>query len=274
MRLLTERLPALTFGLGAVFLVAVASRSHNDTTMGLVVASIAMFACCWSSASHLLGPAAAGRFVAIALPIGWFVEQMGASRGWFFGSYTYTDVLGPRLGEVPAIIPLMWFALSYVGYVLANLIVWHKPIDGSPRLFDAVALSFIAAMLVTIYDMGADPYMVYHLKAWIMAKTDGWWFGETVQGFVGWMFVAFAIVFSFRLTLRRWPAPPPARPFTKWHALVPWGIYAGSMLFQIFNGEPVETRSIAALAMGLPLLCALAGWRQWSMPAPAGEGAR
>ena len=40
-------------------------------------------------------------------------------------------------------------------------------------------------------------------------------------------------------------------------------IYAGLMAFQIIAGFPVETRSIAVFAMGIPVLCALAGWRHW-----------
>jgi uncharacterized membrane protein len=64
---------------------------------------------------------------------------------------------------------------------------------------DAVLMSLLAAMLVTAYDLGADPYMVFVLKAWIMTKQDGAWFGETVQGFVGWTVVGFCIVMAFRL---------------------------------------------------------------------------
>jgi len=132
-------------------------------------------------------------------------------------------------------------------------------------------MSFLAAMIVTAYDLGADPYMVYKLKAWIMVKTDGWWFGETVQGFFGWMFVSFVIVFGFRLLQRRQPPRPPANSPTnspsigKWDLMVPLSIYGGSMVFQMANGYPVETRSIAAFAMGIPLVCALAGWRHWQV---------
>jgi putative membrane protein len=192
---------------------------------------------------------------------------MGSSRGWFFGQYTYTDVLGPRVGDVPAVIPLMWFALAYTGYIISNLIVWRAPVDSEPSLRGAACMSFLAAMIVTAYDLGADPYMVYTLKAWIMTKTDGWWFGETVQGFFGWMFVSFVIVFGFRLLQRRQPPRPlpEAQNIGKWDLTVPLIVYGGSMVFQMANGYPVETRSIAAFAMGIPLVCALAGWRHWEV---------
>jgi putative membrane protein len=266
MKSLLSRLPLLSYLLLAVFLIVTALRYHNDTTTMLVISTLLMFACCWASATHLLGAKAALKFIAIAVCFGWFAEQMGSTRGWFFGKYVYTDVLGWRLGDVPMIIPLMWFALSYTGYVLSNLIVWRSPVDGSPRMADAVFMSLLAGMLVTAYDLGADPYMVYTLKAWIMTETDGWWFGETVQGFFGWVFVSFVIVYGFRMSVSRQPLVP-TKEFTKLHALTPLGIYAGSMAYQVALGMPVETRSIAAFAMGIPLLCALAGWQHWKIVA-------
>lgn len=275
MHSLTKQLPRLTLALLVAFLVTILARGLlapgvASTTALLIVSAVTMFFCSWASAAHLLGPRAANLFVAIALPIGWFAEETGARFGWFFGSYHYTDVLGPRIGSVPAIIPLMWFALCYVAYILANLMVWQMPVERVPtarwRLAHTLVMSFLAAALVTAYDLGADPYMVFTLKAWIMTKTDGGWFGETLQGFVGWMVVAFAIVLLFRLAVRNRP-PAPALPALGRHTAVPLVIYGGSMLFQACLGTPVETRVIALFAMGIPLLVALCGWARWQLPA-------
>ena len=262
MKSLLANIPRLSYALFAAFLVAMAVRSNNDTTVAIVASSVLMFAFCWANASHLLGIRAALKFVLIAVTFGWFAEQTGVSHGWFFGRYVYTDVLGWRLGDVPVVIPLMWFALCYTCYVISNLIVWRSAVDGSPRLSDAVFMSLLAAMIVTAFDLGADPYMVYTLKAWIMAKTDGWWFGETIQGFFGWVFVACAILFSFRMSVRKQVLRPLA-DFNKWHALLPLSAYASAMVFQLCVGHPMETRTIAVFAMGIPLLCALAGWQHW-----------
>ena len=259
------RLPALSFALLAAFVIATAVRTHNDTTIAIVIASVLMFACCWASAAHLLGARAALQFVLIAVSLGWFAEQMGSSRGWFFGHYTYTDVLGPRLLDVPLVIPMMWFALTYAGYVISNLTVWQSAVDGAPGLGNAAMLSFLAAMIVTAFDLGVAPYFVYTLKAWIMAKTDGAWFGETVQGFFGWVFVAFVIVFGCRISVRQ-PKLQPVRPFLRRHAMVLPAIYAAGMVFQVLLGNPVEIWTIAAFAMGIPLLCALAGFQHWRAP--------
>ena len=50
-----SRLPALSYVLLAIYLVILAFRTHNDTTIALVIASVVMFACCWASGTHLLG---------------------------------------------------------------------------------------------------------------------------------------------------------------------------------------------------------------------------
>ena len=273
---LEARLPLVGGILFAAFLAVLATRGYGETTTLLVLSSLLMFGCCWASAAHLLGARAALRLVLIATSLGWLAEELGADRGWFFGDYDYTDVLGPRLGAVPVVIPLMWFALSYAGYVIADLIVWQTPSATIPGLPMTALSALVGATVVTCYDLGVDPYMVYKLRAWIMERTDGWWFGETVQGFAGWMLVACAIQLAFRLSLRRWPARP-AGPAGARHVLVPLSVYAGLMLFQVCLGYPVEARTIALFAMGFPLLTAGCGLLRWraanrlaaAAPAPA-----
>lgn len=260
------QLPHLAYVLLVAFLLLTLMYGREWLTQLLILSSVVMFSFCWVSAIHLLGARSALHFILIAVTVGWLAEQLGSSYGWFFGDYTYTDVLGPTIGDVPVVIPLMWFALCYIAYVIANLMVWQTPSDGATPLAQTVAMSLLAAMIVTAFDLGADPYMVYKLKAWIMAKTDGWWFGETVQGFFGWVFVSFVIVFSFRLSLRGQP-PRATLAGARGHALVPLIIYAGNMLFQVIDGYPVETRTVAVFAMGIPLLAALLGWERWQRAA-------
>ena len=273
--LLRRRLPVLTAALLASFLLVLAKRIGGETTMALVASSLLMFGCCWASAAHLLGGGAALRLVLIALPVGWLAEQLGSSYGWFFGSYTYTPVLGPALGDVPIVIPLMWFALTYAGYVIANLIVWQDPVDRPASLGHDAIMALLGAMVVTCYDLGVDPYMVYVLKAWIMTDKDGWWFGETVQGFAGWMTVSFAILFAFRRLARARTTPESAgTPMpTMRHVFVPLAVYAGLMVFQVLLGYPVEARTIALFAMGFPLLAATIGLLRWQgiLARPAGD---
>lgn len=277
----TSRLPLLSrfvlLGSAALaLLVPLLLHGWPARTQLIVASAVLMAALCFASAVRVLGSDAALRLAAIAVATGWFAEQMGASHGWFFGDYDYTEVLGPRLGQVPLVIPLMWFALTYTGYVMANLIVWQTPVDGAAGAGRTVTMAFLAALIVTAYDLGVDPYMVYKLGAWVMDKKDGWWFGETLQGFAGWMLVAFTIVGAFRAcAARQLGSAAAARPALR-DVAVPLLLYGGLMVYEVTQGVPVETRTIALFVMGIPLFCACCGLARWHgerMPATRGEPA-
>lgn len=231
-------------------------------TFGLIIASLLMFAICFWSARTLIGWRGAWGFAALSLPLGWFAEQMGTSRGWFFGQYSYTDVLGPALGNVPLTIPLMWFALTWLAWLMACLILWHQPVPDKMAWPGRVLSALLAAMIVTAFDLGADPYFVHVLHAWIMQRTDGGWFGETLKGFAGWMEVSFVIVLAAQVLVK--PKLVASRgQHQRLAVLAPLGIYAACMVFQMCLGHPVETRVVAFFAMGIPLLVALAAWWSW-----------
>jgi uncharacterized membrane protein len=246
--------------------------AYPPLTLALVLASLAWCGVSLWSSRILLGRRATWTFVALAVALGWFAEEMGATRGWFFGDYHYTDVLGPRLGSVPIVIPLMWFGVCQVGLVLASLLCWRQPVPPAGGGWRTGALAAgMTALLVTAFDLGADPYFVYQLKAWIMVDTHGDWFGETVWGFAGWLVVSCTITALF-LALARPAARGPADTAAHRAALAPVLVYAGMMAYQVVVGDPVALRVISFFAMGVPALAAAVAWSHWAKQAR--EGAR
>jgi uncharacterized membrane protein len=233
-------------------------------SLALVAASLAWFGASFWSSRTLAGRRATWHFVGLAAALGWFAEEMGSRFGWFFGDYDYTDVLGPQLGTVPIVIPLMWFGLCQTGFTMACLLLWRRPVPPAASGWKAGALAAaLTALLVTAFDLGADPYFVYQLKAWIMVEKDGYWFGETIVGFAGWLFVSFVITGLF-LALARPTLAAAAKPATQHRAaLAPIVIYAGMMAFQVVVGDPVALRVISFFAMGIPALVAAVAWSQW-----------
>ncbi len=250
---------------GTLLLLGFTAWRYPPLTLALVLACAVMFWVCAWAATRLLGYRGARTLIGLALAMGWFAEQMGSTHGWFFGRYTYTEVLGPRLGDVPLAIPLMWFALSLIGYVMASLMLWRRPVHAHPGFRGGLLTAWVAAMVITAFDLGADPYFVFVLKAWIMQKTDGGWFGETLQGFAGWMAVALIIQCSFQ-ALAAPRRSPPAKDGAPLAALALVLIYASGLVFQVLLGHPIEVRAIAFFAMGLPVVLAWAAWHQWSRP--------
>jgi len=259
-----NRFTLLTFGAFALLLCAMGAAALHLSVETMFVVSVLMFVTCVSSAVHLYGVRMGLRLMVLAVSIGFFAEYMGENYGWFFGDYDFTDGLGLRLLGVPVVIPLMWFNLVHMCLVIGNIILFRTPVAPAGGVGTIIASSVFCGMLVTAYDLGADPYMVFVAKAWIMTKTDGYWFGETLQGFVGWMSISTVIAALFNLLTRSAPPPAGAEPFRKVHALVPVLIYADLMVFLMMHGEPVETRTIVLFAMGIPLLAALLTYQQWS----------
>jgi ribose/xylose/arabinose/galactoside ABC-type transport system permease subunit len=83
-----------------------------------------------------------------------------------------------------------------------------------------------------------------------------------LQGFAGWMLIAFLIVLVFQYLAK--PEPVNFRPANlAVAAVVPLGIYASAMVFQMLLGHPIETRVVAFFAMGIPSLAALVAWWHW-----------
>ena len=113
---------------------------------------------------------------------------------------------------VPYIIPLAWYVIVYLAFVIANLMIEQRPIVHA-GMGQSIFLSVIGAAVVTAYDLALDPFMVTYIHAWVMIN-PGNYFGEQFRGFAGWMLTAFVISQTFRLLRGRRPAPTagPGRP--------------------------------------------------------------
>lgn len=85
------------------------------------------------------------------------VEWIGATTGWPFGPYVYTDRFGPRVGVLPLAIPLAWFVI--VQGARLTLARW-RPALGRVELALGVGLAAV------ITDLNLEPI------AW---KLRGYW---------------------------------------------------------------------------------------------------
>ena len=250
---------------GLLLLAAAAVHVHHLLTgyqAFWIAVTLLMTAFCASSSVLLMGGPRTGVFVAIGVTLGLFFEALSIRTGFPFGPYYYTDVFGPQFIGVPYIIPLAWYVIVYLSFVLANLMIERRPVAAvTPGR--AVVLSLMGAAIVTAYDLALDPFMVRKIGAWVMVN-PGNYFGEQFRGFAGWMLVAFSISFLFRVTHDRFMTPV-AGTVPPLAAAYPVLAYAGWWAFFTAAGYPPGTRPIAAVAMGIPVLAAfvgLASWRQ------------
>ncbi|GAB2487412.1 carotenoid biosynthesis protein [Algoriphagus taiwanensis] len=119
-------------------------------------------------------------FAAAAFWIGFGSELIGIHTGYLFGDYVYGPVLGPKLWDVPLVIGVNWFILSYLtGSVFRNI----------PNDYYA---AFLGASAMTALDYILEPVAVA-LDFWAWK-----WEIIPISNFVGWFVIAFLIHLIWR----------------------------------------------------------------------------
>jgi uncharacterized membrane protein len=139
------------------------------------------------------GPRFALRFMAVAIATSLITETMGVLTGLIFGPYVYSPRFGPKIfGLVPAVIPLIWFSMSYLAFVAAELIVGRGvPAPAATR--PVIALS---AGLLLGYDVVADPNHVFR-GGWSYGG-GGLFYGVPLQNFVAWYAIGLVMFWGVR----------------------------------------------------------------------------
>ena len=79
-------------------------------------------------------------------------EAVGLATGVPYGSYTYSDALGPTLLGVPFLVPLAWLMMAWPSWVLADRLAGR-------RRRAAVRIA-VAAGVFAAWDVVLDPQMV------------------------------------------------------------------------------------------------------------------
>lgn len=119
-------------------------------------------------------------YAAAAFWIGFGSELIGIHTGYLFGDYVYGPTLGPKLWEVPIIIGVNWFILSYLTGTVFNKI---------PNDYYA---AFLGALAMTAMDYIIEPVAVA-LDFW------AWKFDIIPMGnYAAWFGVSFLIHLIYR----------------------------------------------------------------------------
>lgn len=116
-------------------------------------------------------------------------ELLGTSTGFPFGQYAYLSGLGYKIGGlVPFTIPLSWFYLGLVSYLIARRgLEAGQPSSAPKGWFRQVAAVFLGALLLTSWDFVLDPAMSQTAFPFWEWKQPGAFFGMPYQNFAGWM---------------------------------------------------------------------------------------
>ena len=121
-------------------------------------------------------------FMIISFLIGYFIEVVGVATGWPFGEYAYGNTLGAKALNVPLLIGINWFILSYsFGMLTAGLQI-HKLIK-----------ALVAAMGMVALDYFIEPVAI---------RFDYWTWAEStipISNYLGWFIISFAIQLVFHM---------------------------------------------------------------------------
>lgn len=112
-------------------------------------------------------------------------ELLGTSTGFPFGHYSYLSGLGYKIaGLVPFTIPLSWFYVGCVSYLLARA---GLQVDTKPTFLRHAAAIALGALLLTSWDFVLDPAMSQTALPFWYWQQPGAFFGMPYQNFAGWM---------------------------------------------------------------------------------------
>lgn len=139
-------------------------------------------------------------FAAITFVVSNLAENLSILTGFPFGNYYYTDILGPKLFNVPLLIGPAYLATGYLAWTLARVILGATGPGLSGRR--TVTVPVLASFIMVSWDFSMDPITATIGHQWIW-EDGGGYFGVPFSNFMGWYLTVFVFFQLFALYLRR-----------------------------------------------------------------------
>src|SRR3989475_7202889 len=153
-------------------------------------------------------------FVVISLVVSNILENTSILTGFPFGHYHYTDGLGPKLFLVPLLIGPSYFASGYFAWVIGNVLIGE--IRRGSSAFLTVAVPFIAAFVMVMWDLTFDPRASTIQHQWVWEQGGGY-FGVPLTNYLGWFFTVYLFLQLFALFVRFRPGSATVMKFPRSH---------------------------------------------------------
>ncbi|MBW4026626.1 MAG: carotenoid biosynthesis protein [Acidobacteria bacterium] len=202
-------------------------------------------------------------FFSISAVVSYLMEEVGVRTGFIYGAYHYSDLLGPKLGHVPLLIPLAWFMMIYPSWMVARVLV--KGVDPrTVRGFTAEAV--VAAWVMTAWDLVMDPGMSA-AGNWIW-EHGGAYFGVPRRNYLGWLLTTFLV---YWIAGWMWRKVEHKRTSSRIFEALPVYAYAIFAARYAMGNRIPALQVVALFCMGTPALVALIRLgATWNEPADAG----
>jgi uncharacterized membrane protein len=172
-------------------------------------------------------------------------ELLGTSTGFPFGHYRYLDGLGYKIASlVPFTIPLSWFYLGFVCYLMAASVLAARSL---PPLIRTVGAIGLGAVFLTAWDLVLDPAMSQAPLPFWEFQDVGEFFGMPYRNLLGWLGTG-AIFMTISALISRAPIPA----LTRSQLQVPLIIYLVNFAFgAVITLTQLDSRFWIPTSLGL-----------------------
>lgn len=120
------------------------------------------------------------------LLLGWAIEHIGVKTGFPFGTYSYTDVLVPKLwGVVPLAIPFAWLLVVPAAIGITDYL------NGTHG--HLLLRAWRAASFALLLDITIEPVAV-HINGYWVWDHEGSYYGVPLSNFVAWWGTSIVLV--------------------------------------------------------------------------------
>ena len=182
-------------------------------------------------------------FSAFCVGVGGLSESLSLRTGFPFGHYYFTNVMGPKLLDLPILLVLAYVGIGYCSWVLSLLILGYrsKPLT-SGRV---VALPALASFVMVAWDLSMEADWLTIDRAWIW-RDGGSFYGVPISNFLGWYLTTYLFYQAFALYCKAKPFFSPSAS-SYWRApVLMYGICAlGNLLIlKLPMAPPVVTDAV------------------------------
>jgi putative membrane protein len=161
-------------------------------------------------------------FTTLSLGIGTLFEIVSLRTGFPFGHYRFTDLMGPKLFDLPILLVLAYVGMGYLSWVLGLTILGYQnePLVGRKIVLTPLTASFV----MTVWDLSMDLVWADIDHAWVW-RDGGSYYGVPISNFFGWFLTVYIVSQLFALYVRKRAISPPQT--SRWRLAILFYVTSG-----------------------------------------------
>lgn len=177
-------------------------------------------------------------FTGLCLGVATLFESTSLRTGFPFGHYRFTELMGPKIFDLPILLALAYMGMGYLSWTVSLAILGseERPVSGR-RMF---LLPLLASVVMTTWDLSMEAVWADVDRAWLW-QDGGSYYGVPISNFFGWLLTAYVFYQLFALYPRKReiisPRPRHRLPAISFYALSALGnllVFAPASLGGVF----------------------------------------